>query len=79
LTSRPDVLVFLHAKEHSVAISEAQQMNIPTIGIVDSDADGQGLTYPVLGNDDSLEAQFLYCRLFSSIFKITAQKKVVSF
>ena len=40
LTSRPDILVILHAKDHSIAISEARQINIPSIGIVDSDANG---------------------------------------
>jgi len=76
LTSRPDVLVLFHAKDHAVAISEARQINIPTIGIVDTDANGSDLTYPVFGNDDSLEAQFLYCRAFSSVFKSPAQKSV---
>lgn len=44
LSSSPDVLILLHSKDTGVAIKEANQMNIPSIGIVDSDANGLGLT-----------------------------------
>jgi ribosomal protein S2 len=47
LKSRPDILVLLHAKDHFVAINESRQTGTPSIGIVDSDANGLGLTFPV--------------------------------
>lgn len=47
LTGRPDVLVLLHAKDHTVAIQEATQTKIPSIGIVDSDSNGSSLSYPI--------------------------------
>jgi small subunit ribosomal protein S2 len=39
-------------------------MNIPTIGIVDSNCNPDLLTYVVPGNDDSPVAIELYCKLF---------------
>lgn len=69
LNSCPDVLVLLHAKDHMVAIQEASQMKIPSIGIVDSNANGSSLSYPIYANDDSLEAQFLYMRIFAEALK----------
>jgi len=78
LTDRPDILVILHAKDHSVAISEARQINIPSIGIVDSNANGSHLTYPICGNDDSLEAQFIYCRIFANVLESSIQETSVS-
>jgi len=74
LTSRPDILIILHAKDHSIAISEACQINIPSIGIVDSNANGSYLTYPICGNDDSLEAQFIYCRVFANVLESSIKK-----
>ena len=47
LTSCPDVLVLLHAKDHTVAIQEASQIKIPSIGIVDSNANGSSISYPI--------------------------------
>jgi ribosomal protein S2 len=44
LKDKPDVLVILHAKDHSVAINEAVKSKVPCIGIVDSNANGLGLT-----------------------------------
>lgn len=79
LDKRPDILIILHAKDHSVAINEANQINIPSIGIVDSNANGVNLTYPIIGNDDSLEAQFLYCRIFINVLKHSSKdNKTVS-
>ena len=75
LNSRPDVIILLHSKDHSVAIKEAQQVNIPSIGIVDSNANGLGITYPIFGNDDSLEAQFLYMRIFADVIRKASSQK----
>jgi small subunit ribosomal protein S2 len=69
LTALPDVLVLLHAKDNNVVIKEANQVGVPSVGIVDTNADGSGLVYPVYGNDDSLEAQFLYTQVFCEVLK----------
>lgn len=68
MQKRPDVIIILHTKDHSVAIREANQMNIPSVGIVDSNADGRSVTYPIIGNDDSLDAQLFYCQVFLNAF-----------
>lgn len=41
-------------------------MNIPSIGIVDSNCTPDFITYLVPGNDDSPSAIELYCRLFKN-------------
>jgi len=45
-------------------VNDAAKMLIPTVGIVDSNCGPNLITYPVPGNDDSLCAVELYCRLF---------------
>uniref|UniRef100_A0A8C3G4S7 Mitochondrial ribosomal protein S2 n=1 Tax=Cyclopterus lumpus TaxID=8103 RepID=A0A8C3G4S7_CYCLU len=47
-----------------VGIRDAAKMNIPTVGVVDSNCNPSLLTYPVPGNDDTPVAVETYCRLF---------------
>jgi small subunit ribosomal protein S2 len=46
------------------AIRDSAKMNIPTIGIVDSNCSPDLVTYVVPGNDDSPASIELYCKLF---------------
>lgn len=50
-----DAILTLNAKESSFIIQEANKLNIPVIGMVDSDTTTNLLTYPILANDNSLE------------------------
>ena len=61
----PDMIVFLSTVSSKNAIVEAAMCNIPTIGIVDTDANPNLTMYPIPGNDDSPAAVTLYCKLFS--------------
>ncbi|KAF4517626.1 hypothetical protein B566_EDAN002857 [Ephemera danica] len=63
VTRLPDLCVFL-ATPHE-AIKDAAKMNIPSIGILDTNSDPEFVTYHVPGNDDSPSAIQLYCKLFS--------------
>jgi small subunit ribosomal protein S2 len=48
-----------------IAIQEATKLKIPVVAICDSNANPNGVTYPVPGNDDALRAIELYCELVS--------------
>ncbi|XP_038638542.1 28S ribosomal protein S2, mitochondrial isoform X2 [Scyliorhinus canicula] len=64
----PDLIIFLSTMnnifEQHVAVRDAAKMNIPTVGIVDSNCNPSLITYPIPGNDDSPPAVKLYCKLF---------------
>uniref|UniRef100_A0A8C5MMP0 Small ribosomal subunit protein uS2m n=1 Tax=Leptobrachium leishanense TaxID=445787 RepID=A0A8C5MMP0_9ANUR len=64
----PDLIIFLttlnNVFEQHVAIRDAAKLNIPTVGIVDTNCNPSLVTYPVPANDDSPPAVELYCRLF---------------
>ena len=49
----------------TIAIKEAQRLNIPVAAIVDTNCDPDGITYLVPGNDDAGRAITLYCDLIS--------------
>ncbi|EEP77126.1 conserved hypothetical protein [Uncinocarpus reesii 1704] len=51
---RPDLVVCLNPLENTAMLSECAAYNIPTIGIIDTDADVTTVTYPIPANDDSL-------------------------
>jgi len=51
-----DVLVILDAKEDKTAIAEALVVGIPTVALVDSNADPRGLDFPIGANDDSTKS-----------------------
>lgn len=68
VTRLPDLCIFLNTLNNvmiqHIGIRDAAKMNIPTIGVVDSNCDPNMITYPVPGNDDTPAAVELYCRLF---------------
>ncbi|KAH1179251.1 28S ribosomal protein S2, mitochondrial [Mauremys mutica] len=64
----PDLLIFIstlnNVFEPHVAVRDAAKMNIPTVGVVDTNCNPSIITYPIPGNDDSPLAVELYCKLF---------------
>ncbi|XP_064222102.1 small ribosomal subunit protein uS2m [Aotus nancymaae] len=75
----PDLIIFLHTLnnvfEPHVAVRDAAKMNIPTVGIVDTNCNPCLVTYPVPGNDDSPPAVHLYCRLFRTTIARAKEKR----
>lgn len=75
----PDLIVFLSTQnsvfQTHTGIRDAAKVNIPTVGIVDSDCDPSLITYPVPGNDDTAVAVELYCRLFRTAINRAKDKR----
>lgn len=63
--SVPDIMVVIDVVKEHLAIQEANNLGIPVIGILDSNASPEGIDYPIPGNDDALRAIALYCDLFA--------------
>ncbi len=61
----PDVLFVIDTNKEHIAVEEARNLNIPVIGILDSNSSPEGVTFPVPGNDDALRAIGLYCDLIA--------------
>ena len=51
---KPDLVVCLNPLENYVMLHECGLNTIPTIGIIDTDANPTWVTYPIPANDDSL-------------------------
>ncbi|KAH6615920.1 hypothetical protein B0J18DRAFT_451892 [Chaetomium sp. MPI-SDFR-AT-0129] len=52
----PDLVVCLNPLENEVLLHECGVANIPTIGVIDTDADPTWVTYQIPANDDSLRS-----------------------
>ena len=52
----PGVIFLVDPKKERIAILEAKRLNIPTVGIVDTNCNPEGLDYPIPGNDDAIRA-----------------------
>lgn len=51
---KPDLVVCMNPLENYVLLHECALNNIPTIGVIDTNADPTWVTYPIPANDDSL-------------------------
>jgi small subunit ribosomal protein S2 len=56
----PDVLVVIDAVRENIAVAEAKKLGIPVVAILDTNADPEGVSLPVYGNDDSTRAIRFY-------------------
>ncbi|MBI1309378.1 MAG: 30S ribosomal protein S2 [Proteobacteria bacterium] len=61
----PDLVIVASVQQDRIAVDEASHLGIPVIGIVDTNASVDGVTYVVPGNDDSTRALSLYTRLMA--------------
>lgn len=62
---KPDLMVVIDTNKEHLAISEARNLNIPIVAIVDTNSDPENIDFPVPGNDDAIRSIKLYCKLFS--------------
>jgi len=56
----PDALFVVDVDHECIAISEANKLGIPVIGIVDTNSNPDGVDYIIPGNDDAIRAIKLY-------------------
>jgi small subunit ribosomal protein S2 len=61
----PNLIFIIDTNKEDLAVKEAQRLNIPVIGILDSNSSPDAITYPVPGNDDATRAIRLYCQLIA--------------
>jgi len=62
LTALPDALFVIDVGYQKGAVSEANKLGVPVIGIVDTNHSTEGIDYVIPGNDDSSRAIRLYAR-----------------
>ena len=61
----PDIVFVLDTNKEYLAVAEANKLGIPVVGILDTNSDPDGITYPIPGNDDSIRAINFYCDMIA--------------
>jgi small subunit ribosomal protein S2 len=56
----PDAMFVIDVDHERIAISEANKLGIPVIGVVDTNSSPEGVDYIIPGNDDAIRAVQLY-------------------
>ena len=56
----PDALFVIDVDHERIAITEANKLGIPVIGVVDTNSSPEGVDYIIPGNDDAIRAVQLY-------------------
>ena len=56
LTRLPSALFVVDIKREHIAIKEAAKLNIPVIGMVDTNSDPTSIQFPIPGNDDAFKS-----------------------
>ena len=62
MNTLPDALFVIDVGYHKIAVTEAEKLGIPVVGVVDTNHSPAGVTYVIPGNDDSSRAVRLYAR-----------------
>ena len=56
MTEIPGVLFIVDPKKERIAILEAKKLNIPVVGLIDTNCNPEDLDYVIPGNDDAIRA-----------------------
>ncbi len=61
----PGALFIVDIQKEHIAVKEAQKLGIPTIAVVDTNCNPDGIDYVIPGNDDAIRAIKLFSHLIS--------------
>ena len=56
MTRMPGAMFVVDPKNERIAILEAKKLNIPIVGLVDTNCNPEDVDYPIPGNDDAIRA-----------------------
>ena len=62
----PDLIFIVDTNKEDIAVAEANKLNIPVAGVLDSNSNPKGIDYPIPGNDDAIRALKLYLELMAN-------------
>lgn len=74
----PKAMFVVDTKKEETAVKEAKRLEIPVIGLIDTNSDPGPIAYPIPGNDDASKSVSLITRLIADTV-IEGRKKFLSY
>jgi small subunit ribosomal protein S2 len=73
----PDAMVVIDTTREQNAVLEAKRLGIPTVAVVDTNADPEIIDYPIAGNDDAIRAiRVVLQKLVDAIVSASGEARV---
>ena len=69
----PAAIVIVDVCNEDIAVREAKKLNIPVVGIVDTNGNPEAVDYPIAGNDDAIRSIRLLLGVISDSLKTAAE------
>src|SRR5688572_13570881 len=77
MDKQPDAMVVIDTTREANAVLEARRLGIPTVAIVDTNADPEIIDYPIAGNDDAIRAiRVMLQKLVDAIVSASGEARV---
>jgi small subunit ribosomal protein S2 len=73
----PQVMLVIDTRYEKIAVKEARVLNIPIIGITDSNCDPRLIDFPIPSNDDAIKAIRLLFGVFSEVLNKFSSKRLI--
>lgn len=75
----PDALFIVDPRKERIAVAEARKLNIPIIGIVDTNCDPDEIDYVIPANDDAIRAvKLLTAKMADAIIEVKQGEETVA-
>ncbi|MEC5422665.1 30S ribosomal protein S2 [Virgibacillus sp. C22-A2] len=77
MTKLPDALFVIDPRKERIAIAEAHKLNIPIIGIVDTNCDPDEIDFVIPANDDAIRAvKLLTSKMADAILEVKQEEEI---
>ena len=77
MTAIPQAVFVVDTKREEIAVAEARRLNIPVIGILDTNADPDEVTFGIPGNDDAIRSVGLIVNCIADAVVAGAKAEIV--
>jgi len=77
MTAAPQAVFVVDTKREEIAVAEARRLNIPVIGILDTNADPDEVVFGVPGNDDAIRSVGLIANCIADAVVAGAEADVI--
>ncbi len=77
MTRLPGAIFVVDVKKEAIAVREAYKLNIPIIGIIDTNSDPDWIDHPIPGNDDAFKSINIITHTIAEAIEEASKERVI--